>query len=59
MLCGALVHAFEPLPALHSKLMLAAPSNFTAHAMAVSDEDGFAEFRVNRFDAVSSTVAHG
>jgi FkbM family methyltransferase len=56
MLCGALVHAFEPLPALHSKLMLAAPSNFTAHAMAVSDEDGFAEFRVNRFDAVSSLL---
>jgi hypothetical protein len=56
VLCGAVVHAFEPLPALHSKLMLAAPSNFTAHAMAVSDEDGFAEFRVNRFDAVSSLL---
>jgi FkbM family methyltransferase len=51
-----LVHAFEPLPALHNKLVLAAPPNFTAHAMAVSDQDGFAAFRVNCFDAASSLL---
>jgi FkbM family methyltransferase len=50
------VHAFEPRPDLHSKLMLAAPSNVTVHAMAVSDRDGFAACRVDRFGAASSLL---
>jgi len=50
------VHAFEPQPSLHSELARAAPPNFIAHAMAVSDKDGVAEFRVNRFDAASSLL---
>ncbi|SEC68263.1 methyltransferase, FkbM family [Rhizobiales bacterium GAS188] len=51
-----MVHAFEPRPTLHDKLMHSAPPNFTAHAMAVSDHDGVASFRINSFDAASSVL---
>ncbi|SDQ99771.1 methyltransferase, FkbM family [Rhizobiales bacterium GAS113] len=51
-----IVHAFEPLPALHDRLRREAPPNFIPHAMAVSDNDGEASFRVNSFDASSSLL---
>lgn len=51
-----LVHAFEPLPASHNKLVSKTPSNFLVHPMAVSDQDGTATFRINRFDAASSLL---
>ena len=52
-----LVHAFEPLPTLHDKLVKELQPNFTAHPMAVSDHDGTAVFRINSFDAASSLLA--
>jgi FkbM family methyltransferase len=50
------VHAFEPLPHLHDKLVQAASPNFFPHAIAVSDVDGVARFRINSFDAASSLL---
>jgi FkbM family methyltransferase len=50
------VHAFEPQPDRHSKLMLSAPPNVTVHAMAVADREGFAAVRVGRLVAPVSLL---
>jgi FkbM family methyltransferase len=50
------VHAFEPQPDRHSKLMLTASSNVTLHAMAVADRDGFAALRVDRLGAEAALM---
>ena len=50
------VHAFEPFPALYRGLARA-PDNYVVHAMAVSDKDGLAPFRINRFAAASSLLS--
>jgi FkbM family methyltransferase len=50
------VHAFEPLPELCEGLAATA-DNYLVHAMAVSDQDGLAPFRINRFAAASSLLS--
>ncbi|SEC59903.1 methyltransferase, FkbM family [Rhizobiales bacterium GAS191] len=54
-----MVHAFEPLPALHEKLVHAAPANLMAHAMAVYDGDGVASIRINGSGSTSSLTPIG
>ena len=49
------VHAFEPVPALFKELNRG-PENYRVHAMAVSDRDGTASFRINAFTAASSLL---
>lgn len=49
------VHAFEPVPALFEELNRG-PENYRVHAMAVSDRDGTASFRINAFTAASSLL---
>jgi FkbM family methyltransferase len=49
------VHAFEPVPALFEELNRG-PKNYRVHAMAVSDRDGAALFRLNAFEAASSLL---
>jgi FkbM family methyltransferase len=50
-----LVHAFEPVPRLHEALA-GGPDNYVVHAMAVSDRDGVAPFRINSYTAASSLL---
>lgn len=50
------VHAFEPVPELCAALANG-PPNYMVHPMAVSDYDGIAPFRINRFTAASSLLA--
>ncbi len=49
------VHAFEPVPALFEELNRG-PENYHVHAMAVSERDGTASFRINAFTAASSLL---
>ena len=49
------VHAFEPVPTLFEELNRG-PKNYRVHAMAVSDRDGTASFRINAFTAASSLL---
>lgn len=51
-----IVHAFEPLPALADDLARRAPPNYVVHCAAVSDNDGIADFEVNRFNGASSLL---
>jgi FkbM family methyltransferase len=50
-----LVHAFEPVPRLH-EVLAGGPDNYVVHAMAVSDRDGVAPFRINSYTAASSLL---
>jgi FkbM family methyltransferase len=50
-----MVHAFEPVPALFEELNRG-PKNYRVHAMAVSDRNGSALFRLNAFVAASSLL---
>jgi FkbM family methyltransferase len=49
------VHAFDPLPTVYEKLSRG-PDNYIVHAMAISDRDGMATFRINSFAAASSLM---
>jgi FkbM family methyltransferase len=49
------VHAFDPLPMVYEELSKG-PDNYVHHAMAVSDRDGMAPFRLNSFRAASSLL---
>jgi FkbM family methyltransferase len=52
---GLVIHAFEPVPELYGALA-GARTNYIVHPMAVSDHNGMAPFRINRFTAASSLL---